>query len=340
MRFFAKTLCSLFALPIAVLGYLRSGLTSYRGHMALVQLFCFSGGVSNDIASRIIGRRQRPIDIPSPKGVLGDLRGEALTRHVDTLRRDGYIVFPSALSPAACERLMNFALTTDALRRRMDHEPQTKGNVSAARFDPANPKAVRYDYKPADLLSDPDVQALLADPSLIALSQSYLGSRPRADVLSMWWHTPFHDRPDAEAAQYFHFDMDRVKWLKIFVYLTDVGTDDGPHTFIAGSHRTGAIPWAMRKRGYVRLRDEEVMECFGPERHIEFVAPRGTIIVEDTRGLHKGKHVSGSSRLVLQLQFSNALFGAEYPKASISEVRDPSLADMIRRAPDIYQAYR
>lgn len=339
MRFLAKTLYSLFALPIAALGYLRSGLTSYRGHMALVQLFCFSGGVSNDIASRMIARRNRPIDIPSPNGLLGDMRGETLRRNVDTLREEGYVVFPSALSPQACEHLMNFALTTDTLRRRMDHEAQAD-KINAARFDPANPQAVRYDYKPVDLLGDPDVQALLADPSLLALSQAYLGSRPRADVLSMWWHTPFHDRPDAEAAQYFHFDMDRVKWLKIFVYLTDVGPEDGPHTFIAGSHRTGAIPWTMRKRGYVRLQDEEVMECFGPERHIEFAAPRGTIIVEDTRGLHKGKHVSGSSRLVLQLQFSNTLFGADYPKASLAEVRHPLLADMMQRAPDVYQAYR
>ena len=33
------------------------------------------------------------------------------------------------------------------------------------------------------------------------------------------------------------------------------------------------------------------------------------MIVEDTRGLHKGKHVEKGDRLIFQLQFTSSLFG-------------------------------
>ena len=95
----------------------------------------------------------------------------------------------------------------------------------------------------------------------------------------------------------------------------------------------------MLRRGYVRLSDEEVLGHYSAEREIEFVAPRGTVIVEDTRGLHKGKAVSGSSRLVLQLQFSNSLFGATYAKARLREPQNQQLKQLMATAPDVYSSY-
>ena len=106
-----------------------------------------------------------------------------------------------------------------------------------------------------------------------------------------------------------------------------------------GSHRSGGIPQSMLRRGYVRLSDEEVLGHYGAARQVEFAAPRGTIIVEDTRGLHKGKAVSGRSRLILQLQFSNSLFGASYPKARLARVSHPQLARLLERSSDIYAQY-
>jgi ectoine hydroxylase-related dioxygenase (phytanoyl-CoA dioxygenase family) len=208
-----------------------------------------------------------------------------------------------------------------------------------ALFDAGNPLAVRYDYDPNRLLDNGDVQALLADASLLSLAQEYLGSAPIADVLSMWWHTNYHKQPDSMAAQFFHFDMDRIKWLKVFIYLTDVGPENGPHSFVSGSHRTGGIPTAVLRKGYARLTDEEVHDHYPAERCLQLCAPRGSIIVEDTRGLHKGQHVTGAPRLMLQLQFSNSIFGTTYPRARISQVRDPGLQRMLEVAPRIYSQY-
>jgi hypothetical protein len=325
-------------LPFAWPRYRRTGLTSAWAHQALIQLFCATGGRSNDLLSSMLRRGTRRLRIDSPVGVLGDLRGDRMTRPLEALRSRGYVTFPAVLSSEMCDRLLRFACESPATVRRMDEE-SAPTEPRVAYFDRENPVAVRYDYPPEALLGNADVQWLLADPSLLALAQEYLGSRPKADVLSMWWHTKYKAQPDSEAAQFYHFDLDRIKWLKVFIYLTDVGPEDGPHSFIEGSHRTRGIPASMLNRGYVRLTDDEVLGHYGPQREIRFEGPRGTIIVEDTRGLHKGNAVRQNARLILQLQFSNSLFGATYAKAKLPEVRQPRLQSRMRDAADVYSQF-
>lgn len=320
--------------------YAVTGRTPAKAYQSMIYLFCRSGGRFNDRISALIATFSGKADLSGRAGVLGTVNPEFLATHLDHLKDRGYLVFPSALSMEACDRLMAYALATPAQVRRMDGESETAGKRTA-RFKPDNPLAVRYDYALDTLLNNVDVQSLLADPSLIAIAQEYLGCLPKADVLSMWWHTNFHSRPDSEAAQLYHFDMDRLKWLKVFVYLTDVGSNDGAHSFIEGSHRTGGIPSQILEKGYVRLEDDEVLSHFEKEKQIDFFAPRGTVIMEDTRGLHKGNAVQplGNSRLILQLQFSNSLFGANYSSAKISQVSSPALASLLQSFPSLYSLY-
>lgn len=338
LRVVVLTARSVLLLPIGIVAYWITGKTPGFAYQALIWLFCVTRGRSNDLLSKIIARFRPKLAIEAPAGVLGDLRGDALQAEVDRLRKDGFIVHERALSPAICDRLAEFARLTPSSVRSMDGEAQPAAPRMAI-FDPEHPIAVRYDYAASALLDNPDVQALMADPSILALAQEYLGCRPIADVLNMWWQTNFSSQPDAQAAQFFHFDMDRIKWLKVFVYLTDVGPDNGPHTFVKASHRTGGIPPSLLLRGYQRLTDEDVHGAYGQGDCLEFTAPRGSIIIEDTRGLHKGANVRTGPRLILQLQFSNSLFGASYPRARITRVQDPSLQSMLVRAPAIYSQY-
>jgi hypothetical protein len=92
-------------------------------------------------------------------------------------------------------------------------------------------------------------------------------------------------------------------------------------------------------KGYARLTDHEVQDHYSAEDFIEFTGPRGTILAEDTRGLHKGKHVQRGHRLVLQIQFSNSLFGATYARTRIREMHDPRLTSMVERFPRVYSNY-
>jgi hypothetical protein len=337
LRVMVLTIRAVVLLPVGFVAYWCTGRTPGFAHQALIWLFCVTRGRSNDVLSKIVSRLRPKIAIESPVGVLGDLRGSTLAGHLDKLSTDGFVVFERALPAEICDRLLRFAHETPARVRQMDGQSDFEGGD--ALFDPSKPVAVRYDYSASVLLDNPDVQALLADQSILALAQGYLDAQPVADVLNMWWHTNYNRQPDAQAAQFFHFDMDRIKWLKVFVYLSDVGPENGPHSFVRGSHRTGGIPMNLLLRGYKRLTDQDVQESYASDACLEFSAPRGSIIIEDTRGLHKGAHVRGGPRLILQLQFSNGLFGATHPNARITRVVDPLLQRMLTTAPAIYRQY-
>jgi hypothetical protein len=338
LRDILRTIAALAILPFGLIAYAVTGKTTPRTYQAFVWLFCATGGRSNDWLARLV-RWRRPMAAPKRVcGVLGDLTPDSTARLVDTLQREGRIVFERALPSEVCDRLYAFACSTPATVRPMDGEvahpfPRT------VIFDGRHPEAVRYDYNTGVLLDNADVQELMADPTLLQIAQVYLGCDPVADVLSMWWHTNAHNQPDAEAAQFYHFDLDRIAWLKVFVYLTDVGPENGPHSFVLGSHQSRTIPWSMRRKGYARLGDDEVEAVFGRERCLEMTAPRGSIIIEDTRGLHKGNAVRGAPRLILQLQLSNSLFGGAYPPARISTVRSPALRKALAERPAVFRAY-
>ena len=320
-----------------LLVYAVSGKTPAYAYQSMISLFCLTKGRSSDMLSAAIGLIRKPYAFGTAEGVLGSMTELAKERVVSDLREHGYHVFDARLSEAMCDRLLEYAVSHPCKMRPMEGDGPDKARRVV--YPRGNPETVRYDFSTQDLLADKDVQALLADMSFPSVAQDYLGARPVVDVLGMWWHTAYSDKPDMDAAQYYHFDMDRPKWLKFFIYLTDVTADNGPHTFIAGSQQTGGIPESMLKKGYARLGDEEVEGHYGRERVVEFVAPRGTIIAEDTRGLHKGKHVKHGDRLILQIQFSNSLFGGYYPKARLGKDVTESLRSRTGQYPDLYTSY-
>ncbi len=325
------------ALAVGLVNYIARKKTPNFAYQSMIHLFCLTKGHSNDVLSKLIGIFKCPYHFSEVKGILGEMVESERDKVVSQLRVAGCHVFESRLPEDMCDRLLSYATSHPCKTRLMDGE--ATGNLVAGIYPRGNPQAVRYDFDTQDLLANPDIQNLLADLSLADIAQSYLGARPVIDVLSLWWHTDFSDKPDSEAAQYFHFDMDRPKWLKFFIFLTDVQPTSGPHIYVAGSHKTGAIPSKLLDKGYSRLTDEEVKYHFAKENIIEFVAPCGTILAEDSRGLHKGKHVEQGDRLMLQIQFSNTLFGGYYPKTKMRSVICEKLKNNIARFPDLYSAY-
>jgi hypothetical protein len=327
--------------------YLLTGLAIYYfskqtpqfAYQALIRLFCQTGGRANDLLSLLISRTTSPLDFGPATGVLGNLSSHELDDIVRSLKTDGYHVFPRQLPADVCARLVNYASTTECLIRASDEDASDGLPATRALYDPACPRGVRYDFTQQQVINIPEVQAIMADRSVLAVVQAYLGARPIADVSSMWWHTAYSNQPSSEAAQFYHFDLDRIRWLKVFIYLTEVGPDNGPHCFVEGSQRTRGIPSDLLSKGYARLTDEEILRHYPAARMKEFSAPAGTIIFEDTRGLHKGKAVQSGDRLMLQLQFSNSLFGAAYSPSKFENISNQELAILARLYPAIYANY-
>ena len=178
------------------------------------------------------------------------------------------------------------------------------------------------------------VQELLADASLIHLAELYLEATPVNDLVAMRWSVRHGAKASSEAAQLFHFDMDRIKFLKFFFYLTDVTSKSGPHVYIKGTHRERPRPFTEDRR----FSDEEA-SGFG-ERRTEITGPRGTIVAADTSGLHKGKIVEQGTRLILQIEFTNSLFGAPYERVRLGRDVHPGFRRRMDEVPGVFERFR
>jgi hypothetical protein len=111
--------------------------------------------------------------------------------------------------------------------------------------------------------------------------------------------------------------------------------DSGPHCFIKGTHRTGAIPDRFRNLGYARIKDEAIVDYYGPDSYLEFVGRRGTIIAEDSRGFHKGMLPLKEDRLLLAFELSNTTFGAN-KRHAIRNIRVRRFGEFARKYPRLY----
>ena len=96
--------------------------------------------------------------------------------------------------------------------------------------------------------------------------------------------------------------------VKVFYLHHRCKKKNGPHTFVPGSHKVNSFPYQIRKAGYSRIDDYVVINKFGASNLIEFDKPAGTLIVEDTKGLHKGKNVEEGDRLLLTIEFTSTKF--------------------------------
>ena len=318
LRHLARVALSSLRVLAGLAAYRLSGRTPAFAYQALVRLFTLTRGRSNDLLAALIGRLRRPYHLDQPEGIL-NFRNDA-ERHAvaDALRTRGYFLFPEQLPAELCDKLLQFALTHPCTARATDSGDAARAQPGV--YPRGDPQAIIYEFHPGDLINQPDVQRLMGDGSLLALAQDYLGAQPVLDTVNLWWSTAHSQQPDRNAAQLYHFDMDHVRWLKFFIYLTDMTSAGGPHCFVAGSHRSGGIPDSFLSQGYARLTDAEVAACYPAEDLIEFTGRRGTILAEDTRGLHKGKPVLQGDRLMFEFEFSNSLFGAALPgKGTITQ---------------------
>ena len=329
-KFVLRGLLSALVFVLKIVKMKLTGRSNNHSYTYLLNSFYLFGGSLSLMAAKVLGKRM--LEIPNT-GLLGKYSPAELDRAASKLKSDGYVVFESVISPEMCQRILEESEKIPGKTRMMDNG---NGVIEEKFFNRKSPTSVRFDYSGSNLISNKTLQRIVFDESILSFAQRYLGVAPILDLVAMWWHTTYAKSPDKEAAQWFHFDMDHLKWIKFFFYITDVDENTGPHTFVARSHKSLGIPFKLRRRGYVRLTDEEVAASYTAELFKEFIGKRGTLIVEDTRGLHKGKHCISGDRLLFQLEFTASTFGAPIEQLVISGESSEAQA-MLQKYPYTYQ---
>jgi ectoine hydroxylase-related dioxygenase (phytanoyl-CoA dioxygenase family) len=206
-------------------------------------------------------------------------------------------------------------------------------------FNEKNPKAVKFFYESNDLIKSKLIQDLAFDRKILSIAEDYLGTAPILDIVTAWWSVP-SENPDKKAAQFWHFDMDRPTWLKVFFYLTDCNEDNGPHCYISGTHLKKKIPFKLRYKGYSRLNDFEIVNTIQKRLIKKFTTNKGSVLFEDSSGLHKGLKLKAGSRLILQFQYSSSLFGANVDKLNLPVIKSDNFVNVEKNYKQILEIFR
>ncbi len=214
------------------------------------------------------------------------------------LRHDGLVPIPPLLDEAQIEE------TVQWLASRACRAPYHVGSGTFL-AEHAPPEVQIANYDDDSIMRAPHLLALANDPHILSMVEQFLGAKPTISNLSLWWSFPRAN--EAIEAQLFHRDVDDLRFCKLFVYLTDVDLDSGPHVFVHGSPTSSAC------RHIRRYHDDEVEAEFGSAAIEYLCGERGTTFVANTSGVHKGLPPLRTKRLLFQVQYSLfPIFSSKY----------------------------
>ncbi len=304
---------------------------SNLSYQFIIRFFIITGGKSNTLINNIIKVRKK-IYFDNSNNNLHNFK---INNNIENLNINGFSINENFLEN---EKIENIKEELKKLKGRYSGD-NVKDN-SLTKFDlKQNINSTRFTYDSNDLLEIPSIQKLMLSDEILKTAQEYLNSLPIIDIVTAWWTFPT-EKSDIHGAQFWHFDMDRTKWIKVFIYLNDVNIDGGPHCFIAKSHLDNGINYNIRKRGYKRIEDSLIEKYYSNDDIKYIMGRKGALLFEDTRGLHKGLRVSKNPRLLVQFQYSSNLFGSKSMKMLLPKNQTDLFKKMKKSNPLIFQSFK
>jgi Phytanoyl-CoA dioxygenase (PhyH) len=135
---------------------------------------------------------------------------------------------------------------------------------------------------------------------LLDLANAYLRMWAKLSYVDLWYTVPQAADSERAASQLWHLDFDDKHLLKAFLYLNDVDEDSGPFEYVPGSQPAGRYDsvwhWSPLRTG--RIPDEQVRATVPADGVKTFTAPRGTLILCNTSGLHRGGFSTAKPRVL------------------------------------------
>ena len=176
-------------------------------------------------------------------------------------------------------------------------------------------------YTVDQLLRAPHLVDFFNQPAIVDFIEEAFGCVPTLYSLNAWWSFPATSAT-GDGMQRFHRDTDDWRFLTLFIYLTDVDADAGPHQLIAGSHTVAGMTRLLEG---VRARNP-TEQIIGPQQSFEvdtyfrptfsaFVedqfrdstinigGPAGTVFIANTVAIHRGLMPTAKPRLIVWARY-------------------------------------
>lgn len=253
----------------------------------------FLSQVKRDKVADRIGRKRN--DIIFGNDTIAEEKGQSL-------RTDGFLPLGELLSREQCDELVTYFRSKYVVDF---YRPELKEFLPD---DPGrHPHTSTGQHDELDVIRAPYLIGLANDPSILRVLEGYFHCKPTISKISAWWSFP--TGLGAQQAENFHRDVDDWRFVKLFVYLTDVDHETGPHMFVRWS------PSEDRLNEIRRFTDQEVFREFESQFIITIKGRAGTGFLENTFGLHRGYPVEKGKRLLFQVIYSLVPlpYGPKYP---------------------------
>ena len=157
-----------------------------------------------------------------------------------------------------------------------------------------------HSFEGATLAAEDPWFAACASHRLLDVANAYLRLWAKLSYVDLWYTAQQPAGDERVASQNWHVDFDDRHLLKAFVYLSDVGTGHGPFEYVPGSQPGGrhhdVRPWVPM--GYGRVDDADVAQSVPAEEIASFTGPKGTLILCNTSGLHRGGFATAGPRVL------------------------------------------
>ncbi len=158
----------------------------------------------------------------------------------------------------------------------------------------------------------PLIKHLIYSDTFRVIADNYLQTQSVLNMVSLCKsvHVKRNAQQLSQDAMLFHFDSDHNRFLKIFIYLSDVNRYCGPHTYIPRTSLKYRVSLPDTIQSDNRHSNLSITRSGLVPEYI--CGPSGTVIFADTHNLHRGTPIShGHSRYILQLQYVDSMFGSE-----------------------------
>lgn len=232
------------------------------------------------------------------------------TSIIDTLRREGSVILDGFIQPDQLKTMqVELQQALDKLRFSLPCLAQTRidpvkhrelidnfmfgtpkqlrtWGVTFNREEARDYEQVLRDFNPSTLslpmleLSS-TYRAVWLHPFLLGVIANYMGLVPRLAEAYVRRNFP---APYRTMNHFWHRDLNSQHLLKVFFFLSDCKVESGPHEYVKQSHVR--LDKLNNKRYF---EDHEVDALHPPGSSARFlsVVRAGTVVIEDTRGLHR-----------------------------------------------------
>jgi hypothetical protein len=226
---------------------------------------------------------------------------------VDQLREEGYATTPFAQLVPDREAWQQVEQEAAAFVAETEQElaKEREGGESALRRREGKEFVVRkYAYDVELDLENPWLRLGLS-PRLLDVANTYLGMWAKLEYVDVWY-TPPIGAGERRSSQRWHRDFNDRHLLKAFLYLVDVDEDGGPFEYVPRTAPGNELDhlWPWRPLGDNYPPDDE-FEAEVASRAISFTAPKGTLILCNTCGFHRGGFATGKPRVLATVTYSS-----------------------------------